>query len=202
MKKVFIVGGNNSYERMYVERGWALVDDASKADLVQFCGGEDVSPCLYGEAELDITCSNFKRDIIEIDTFRNALDLGIPMAGICRGGQFLNVMCGGSMWQAVDNHCGEHQVLDLATGQVYDASSTHHQMMIGGTGSRLIAIASPARSTRRVSATISEEGSEMDTEVLHYPAQRALCFQPHPEFAGRSDLADIYFAYIKDLLEV
>src|SRR3546814_3238996 len=27
-----------------------------------------------------------------------------PMAGICRGGQFLNVMCGGSMIQHVEGH--------------------------------------------------------------------------------------------------
>lgn len=106
------------------------------------------------------------------------------------------------MWQDVNNHTGAHDVCDLASGEIFEASSTHHQMMIAGPNARLLATAYPARSTKRLSAYATEEGTGMDTEVLFYPEQGCLCFQPHPEFAGREKLADRYFDYIKAYLKV
>lgn len=200
--KVYIQGGNSSYAAMYRNRKWQIADTVSEADLIQFCGGEDVSPLLYGEPELRVSCCNFDRDVAEMVTFGHALDAGVPMAGICRGGQFLNVMCGGRMFQDANGHCGPHDVVDLDTGEVFQATSTHHQMMIGGPSATLVATAYPAISTRRETAELVEEGKDLDTEVLFYRDQKVLCFQPHPEFHGREALSDRYFGYIKRYLGV
>jgi hypothetical protein len=55
------------------------------------------------------------------------------MVGICRGGQFLNVMNGGDMWQDVDGHglAGTHLAYSMVEElpMPFEVTSTHHQMI-------------------------------------------------------------------------
>ena len=220
-RKVFIVSPDAAYIRMFTERGWIMVDNVKNADLVQFTGGEDVTPALYGEGPHRTTFNSVNRDMREQLIFRLAKANGVPMAGICRGGQFLNVMCGGSMWQDVDSHCGQHDILDLSTLKVFKATSTHHQMMRVGEGGHILAVASEAYHKERMVYFEGADGDwsimsrsctpymdmlqmpkgvnvaeDMDTEEVYYHSENALCFQPHPEFLGEDKLADIYFEYL------
>ena len=75
-------------------------------DLFQCCdglllaGGEDVHPSAYGAAphpKLELT--NPQRDAIELLLARRALSSGMPIFGICRGLQLLNVAMGGTLYQ-------------------------------------------------------------------------------------------------------
>ena len=45
-KTVHVVGGFREYEMMFINHGWTPVDNVEDADLVQFCGGIDVTPAL------------------------------------------------------------------------------------------------------------------------------------------------------------
>lgn len=207
-RNVFIVGGRYGYAEMYERRGWGLVDEVLSADLVQFTGGEDVSPSLYGQGEHPKTYCNPQRDRREAVIFKLCRELELPMAGICRGGQFLNVMCGGSLWQDVPDHGinGLHSVVDAETGETFYVTSTHHQMMEPSTKNpyRLVLYTdmtkwkesrTPSGKTIRVS-----DPTDIDVEALFYPAQKAFCFQPHPEFEGQDRLADHYFRYLDKFL--
>ncbi|MHA2066538.1 MAG: gamma-glutamyl-gamma-aminobutyrate hydrolase family protein [Candidatus Thorarchaeota archaeon] len=124
------------------------------------------------------------------------------MAGICRGGQFLNVMCGGKMWQHIDGHAihGTHSTLDLITKERFEVTSTHHQMMIPGPEAVIIGV---ARETKW-KETMGPSGplkifntSDDDYEILWYPNYNVFCFQPHPEFLGRNDLRQRYMEYLE-----
>jgi len=204
MPKVFIVGGRApAYERMYTDAGWDLCKGPLKADLIQFTGGEDVSPCLYGEERHRTTGDNLERDLYEASFFAFARRMGIPMAGICRGGQFLNVMCGGSMYQHVNKHATglNHILTDVATGGKISVSSTHHQMMRAGPGAELVATAALGgfkeyMQGNEVAKCLDAE--EPDTEVVYYAACKALCFQPHPEFFDKADQCPQYFFELLD----
>lgn len=207
-KTVLIISGSKEYRRMFTDRGWRVVDNMTRASLVQFTGGEDVSPDLYGEYTHPETHNNPDRDKKEALIFFQALKKNIPMAGICRGGQFLNVMCGGRMYQHVDGHGASHMVLDTLTGEVFEATSTHHQMMIPGKNGVVIGLANEASMKQRMLAptrisikSCNTAGSAgQDVEIVHYPEQNALCFQPHPEHFGWDDLANRYFEYIETRL--
>lgn len=203
-KSVYIVGGNMEYMRMFEEAGWKVLDSQSlaKADLVQFCGGADVSPVLYGEPNVASGC-DWQRDVKEMEIFEDCLQQGIAMAGICRGGQFLNVMCGGRMWQDVDGHAtgGTHMALDLDTGEEFEVTSTHHQMMRPSRDGDVVATA--ALATRKVDAWATLDGAWIsDVEAVHYPQQAVFCFQPHPEFDTVPSLREQYFDYLARYLGV
>lgn len=184
--KVYIISGNEQYRRMFQNAGWGLAKSPLKADMIQFTGGEDVSPCLYGEERHPYTGDNLERDLYEAGYFAFAQRMGIPMSGICRGGQFLNVMSGGRMYQHVSAHATghNHDLIDVNTGRAITVSSTHHQMMIAGDSGVLVAAANLGGFKQYVSEgrAIQAEYNEPDTESVYYPDTKALCFQPHPEF--------------------
>lgn len=65
------------------------------------CGGADVAPERYGEATLpdanvEVTPG---RDDLEWALLDAAREAGLPVWGVCRGMQVLNVYLGGSLWQ-------------------------------------------------------------------------------------------------------
>lgn len=201
--QVYIVGGNSQYSEMYRLRGWVETDTMDKADLVQFCGGADVHPSFYGEDTHPQSMCDKSRDEVEAFIFSSALLKNIPMAGICRGGQFLNVMSGGSMFQHVNNHglYGTHKVKDEETGEVYSCTSTHHQMMCPLKESLVVALAYPKLSTYKEYVSdgciVHQDHHMEDYEVVYYLDTNCLCFQPHPEFDGVSECTDYYFSLIE-----
>lgn len=78
--------------------------DMSAVDGLVVGGGDDISPMLYAgemvaEARLDPD-----RDALEQRLVRQALDLGKPVLGICRGAQMLNVALGGNLHQRAYDH--------------------------------------------------------------------------------------------------
>lgn len=73
---------------------------ASRLDGLLLSGGSDLHPQMYGEREhpsLGETIS--ERDSFEIEIFRIALQAEMPVFGICRGMQLMNVALGGSLYQ-------------------------------------------------------------------------------------------------------
>lgn len=82
------------------------VDPLAASAMVRSCsgllliGGGDVDPALYGEVPHPKTCDvDTGRDAFEIALAQAALVHDIPVLGICRGAQVLNVALGGSLRQ-------------------------------------------------------------------------------------------------------
>lgn len=200
MKNVYIVNGSGSYRFMFERMHYNVTNNIEDADLVCFTGGEDVTPSFYGHEKHPTTGNNAYRDRYESDIFAMCRERGLPMVGICRGAQFLNVMSGGTMYQDVRGHTADHSITDVETGEIILVSSTHHQMM--KPSSEAILVATAALKGER---TWFEEGifkrdvSKEDIEVVYYPHTDCLCFQPHPEF-GSEKYTNMY-AYFKGLLE-
>lgn len=72
-----------------------------KLDGLLFIGGEDVHPAWYGEEIDGAVGINEFRDTSEIHMIRYAASIGLPMLGICRGSQVINVALGGSLIQDI-----------------------------------------------------------------------------------------------------
>ncbi|MEO8274730.1 MAG: gamma-glutamyl-gamma-aminobutyrate hydrolase family protein [Thermoanaerobaculia bacterium] len=81
-----------------------LGDWMRQADGLLLTGGADLQPCLYGEgrnpaAHLDPPAAD--RDQMEWDLLSLAREQRVPVFGICRGHQTLNVFLGGALMQDI-----------------------------------------------------------------------------------------------------
>jgi putative glutamine amidotransferase len=78
-----------------------------RLDAVVLGGGADIDPETQGvEAHPETVGSNPDRDHFEIALARGALERGIPLLGVCRGMQILNVACGGTLDQHIPERLG------------------------------------------------------------------------------------------------
>lgn len=198
-KTYTIVGGSFQISQLFRLGGAREVKGIANADIVVFTGGADVHPSFYKEKPLNGTYTDLKRDVFEANVY-DATKKQFRV-GICRGGQFLNVMNGGRMWQDCDGHGirGTHKLLyRMANGKTREVmvSSTHHQMMRPAEGGHVWGMAN--ETTYRMSGSHSVpmvSGHNSDIEIVWYPKTKSLCFQPHPEYCLQddTDCADLFF---------
>ena len=187
MKKIYIVNGSEGYSALFKRMGYEIAQDLDNVSLVCFTGGSDVTPSLYGHSKHASTFNNVQRDQYEADIFQLCVERSIPMVGICRGAQFLNVMSGGEMYQDVSYHTRDHLITDLETGESVWVSSTHHQMMKPTSKAVLVATGSlKGERTWWDNGVFNKDTSNEDIEVVYYEDTQCLCFQPHPEFMGEN----------------
>ena len=75
-------------------------------DGLLLSGGGDVHPRFFGAeiAGADPSGIDEARDVLEIDLIRLAVERDLPLFGICRGCQVMNVAMGGGMIQHLDGH--------------------------------------------------------------------------------------------------
>ncbi len=66
-------------------------------DAVIVSGGDDIHPGLYDSEALPDKEYDHDRDALEQSYIRYAVDEGLPLLGICRGYQLINVFMGGSL---------------------------------------------------------------------------------------------------------
>ncbi|MEW5812866.1 MAG: gamma-glutamyl-gamma-aminobutyrate hydrolase family protein [Actinomycetota bacterium] len=175
------------------------VDDAIAERLVDgldgliITGGRDVDPAAYGSTRHPATdepiADSRTRDAFELALLRAALRRGLPVLGICRGAQVLNVALGGTLHQHLPDVLGHsrHQqgnaVFSTSTittvpgtqvaalvGPSTEAQCYHHQA-IDRLGDGLIVGASDADGVI--------EAVEVDPQ--RHPGRWVVAVQWHPE---------------------
>jgi putative glutamine amidotransferase len=166
-------------------------DVVRRLDGLIISGGPDVEPAAYGEQPgPNATVVRPERDAAELAFFRRALDAELPVLGICRGMQLMNVALGGSLIQHLpdlvghDGHSptpgqmGAHEVTVAPAGRLAGilpgrsvAVATHHHQGIGQLGAGLTATAWAQDGT--------VEAIELDQPGAGHPFTIAV--QWHPE---------------------
>ncbi|WP_326600784.1 gamma-glutamyl-gamma-aminobutyrate hydrolase family protein [Streptomyces sp. NBC_01803] len=126
----------------------------ARLDGLVIAGGPDVDPARYGAPRDPRTGPPApERDAWELALIDAALARRMPLLGVCRGMQLLNVALGGTLHQHVDGHTGppgvfaEHEVTPVAGTLLADALPNpirvpaYHHQAVAGLGSGLIASA-------------------------------------------------------------
>ncbi len=75
-------------------------------DGLLLCGGADLDPARYGQPLAGAEDIEPDRDALEAEAWAVAADRGLPVLGLCRGLQAINVFSGGSLLQHVPGHVG------------------------------------------------------------------------------------------------
>lgn len=174
------------FPEMFARAHCTKANSIEEADLVVFAGGPDVNPALYGAEKHNRTYFDDDRDTADIGAYLTCYELGIPMLGICRGAQFLNVMNGGALYQDVDNHNGDHNLWDHQRKiMIEKVSSVHHQMVIANaTGGMEIIGTSASANNRWLDPKNNRQGTFADVEAFFYPETCCIGIQGHPEYRG------------------
>ena len=96
---------------------------AARVAGIVVTGGVDVDPARYGQTRhATVDESDARRDATEIALVRAARERGIPLLGICRGCQVMNVAMGGTLVQDLPTAlAGRAGALDHSQKQARDA---------------------------------------------------------------------------------
>lgn len=72
----------------------------SRLDGLFLAGGNDLAPELFGAQPVEALGEvNPLRDRLEMQLIPKAFSIGMPVVGVCRGMQSMNVAMGGTLWQ-------------------------------------------------------------------------------------------------------
>ena len=67
-----------------------------------FCGGDDICPVLFGEdLKTDRGHTDITTDYFHLTLMKQVISSSLPVLGICRGMQILNLASGGTVWQDI-----------------------------------------------------------------------------------------------------
>ena len=161
--------------------------DLTGLDGLIISGGDDVDPALYGDERINTTELDPLRDALEINLVRLALARRLPLLGICRGVQVMNVALGGGLVQNVEGHIIRHH--DDPLWLQHDVQLTHYSKLAAifqkpllTVNSRHHQVVDPGRLGRGVNITalsMDERPLIEAIEVAEHPW--ALGVQWHPE---------------------
>ncbi|MGO8904063.1 MAG: gamma-glutamyl-gamma-aminobutyrate hydrolase family protein [Solirubrobacteraceae bacterium] len=110
-------------------------------DGLLLAGGADIDPLAYGEEPHPETVATVpERDSFEIALTRAAIERDMPVLGICRGMQLINVALGGTLSQHLPEHLGhsEHRRVEGS----FDGSD-HEVNLVEGTLAATVVGSSP-----------------------------------------------------------
>ena len=183
------------YEDALREAGVESVRNPKSLDSLDgllLTGGTDVNPVHYGQGRLrESESPDDRRDALELRLVREALAANLPVLGICRGLQLLNVALRGTLIQHLDStdvhqqrpknaesgmHPPAHKVwvapdtrlAKIIGGGAHDVNSRHHQAIESiGEGLVVSAIASDG-----VIEAIEKPGANFVLAVQWHPEDR------------------------------
>ncbi len=85
-----------------IQNDSCIADFLNVIDGLLLSGGVDADPSLYGEEpQPELGRIDVDKDRVEMSLIRRALQIDIPILGICRGIQILNVAAGGTLYQDI-----------------------------------------------------------------------------------------------------
>ncbi|QPM90425.1 gamma-glutamyl-gamma-aminobutyrate hydrolase family protein [Pseudooceanicola algae] len=157
--------------------------DLDAVDGLVIGGGDDIAPALYGTEIVTRVTLDPDRDQLEKSLIEQALDRGMPVLGVCRGAQMLNVVSGGTLHQdAFDVYESRKYRTILPRRRIAVDEGTHLARIAGMSPMRVNALHSQAVDRLgdglRVAAR-DEAGMVQAVERIEDPF--ALGVQWHPE---------------------
>lgn len=163
-------------------------------DGIVFQGGSDLSPVSYQEDHLDEDRwpGDLYRDKVELKIFEEATSRKLPILGICRGAQLINVAMGGTLYQ--DLEMQTKSKVEHRNAKLYDRVN-HAVSLLDGSKLASIYQSNQIQVNSVHHQGIKKLASGLDIEAIcesdqlieafsgSYQGSSILAVQWHPEFA-------------------
>lgn len=172
---------------------------ADRLDGILFSGGTNIDPYRYGDTpDGNSGKIEYERDKFELELYSAAIKLDMPVLGICRGCQLLNVAAGGTLYRGVENHIqtadkdlASHDVEIMRDTPLYDifkadriCVNSFHEQLCRDTGAMRV-------------AGKAENGM---VEAIYMPGKRfVIGVQWHPErmYMTNTHAAQLFRAFVE-----
>lgn len=183
-----------------------LKEYAALCDGFLFCGGNDITPLLFGqEPQKGNGQTNISLDLFQIRLMKEVLKTNKPVFSICRGMQVFNVACGGTIFQDISLQPGNH--LDHMQQSDTRSEVSHKVHVKPGTrlkkyvGSLLYVNSYHHQTLDRIGKNlqVSAVASDQTVEAIELPSHPfAIGVQWHPECMYRtsSDMRELFGSFI------
>lgn len=154
-------------------------------DALIIGGGDDISPDHYGgDLEAKVR-SDPERDRLEIDWIEWAIENEIPILGICRGAQLINVVLGGTLIQDIRSlrRLTKNRPGLLPTKQVHLTAESQLARVCGTTRLRVNSLHHQA--VKDAGRNIQIVGRDRDDIIQAFESsggKRVIGVQWHPEY--------------------
>jgi len=118
------------------------IGDLTTCNLFLFPGGGDINPELFGESNHGSVNIDTELDLLQLRAFQYAYAQEIPIIGICKGMQLINIALGGTLIQHLPTanihthpqydtchttHISPYSFLHALFGEHIIVNSRHHQ---------------------------------------------------------------------------
>ena len=118
------------------------IGELATCNALLFPGGGDINPALYGSSNLGSQNIDTELDLLQLRALEQALKANLPILGICKGMQLINIGLGGTLIQHLDtvslHTCTKEDVYHSSIttedsflfplyGASFGVNSRHHQ---------------------------------------------------------------------------
>ncbi len=168
----------------------AIISLMSGVDALLLSGGDDIDGAYFGEENIpDLTELNWQRDYYEFMLLRSAIDSGVPILGICRGCQVVNIALGGSIYQDLPTQYPgelvEHKVLTNKHLPVHEIEITEGSLLHKIVGQTTLSVNSRHhQAIKDIAPTLRATAHSIDgvvEAVESIDTQKIIALQCHPE---------------------
>lgn len=150
-------------------------------------GGSDIAPESYGETPIGEWRGDLFRDRYELRLIEHAVKRGIPVFGICRGFQLLNVYFGGSLYQDLQTQRAEtrsHRDAGLYDTVAHEVSICPGGFLSGIYPERISVNTVHHQGIKELGSGLEVEAvSSEDGIIESFSGEEVLGVQWHPEFS-------------------
>lgn len=166
-------------------------------------GGADINPEYYKHPMHSTTHPGGARDRIEWGLVQRAIEIGMPIIGVCRGAQMVCAAAGGFLLQDVENHAGMGHFVHTYDIKSFHVNSIHHQMMAGleAVDHELVAWRENRQGAPygwKDDQWYTPPADFKEPEFVYFPKIRAYAIQWHPEgMALRCEATQYILNYIE-----
>ncbi len=158
-------------------------DSVGDLDGIVLPGGTDVNPALYHEGNTASRQLDKRLDWFELAVISEAVKYEIPVFGICRGHQLINVFFGGSLIQNVD-HCGIHDYCKDKSDRVHGGRVVHGSFLFEVYGKeRIVTNSAHHQAVHRIGEKldVAEYSDDGLIEAVYHTELPIFGVQWHPE---------------------